>query len=38
MKLDDFLAVDTDKVSVAGMIRKVGIIKRGGLANSHLAE
>jgi hypothetical protein len=38
VKLDDFMAIDTDEVSVAGMIGKVGIIKRGGLANSDLAE
>jgi hypothetical protein len=38
MKLDDFLAVDTDKVSVARVIGKVGIIKGRGLANTDLAE
>jgi hypothetical protein len=38
VKLNDFMAIDTDEVSVAGMIGKVGIIKRGGLADSDLAE
>ena len=37
VKLDNFLAIHTDEVSVPGMIRKIGIIEGGGLAQADLA-
>jgi hypothetical protein len=36
MKLDDFLAVDTDEVSVARMIGKIRIVQWGGLTDADL--
>lgn len=38
MKLDDFLAIDADKMSMPGMIGKVGVVEGSGLTEADLAE
>jgi hypothetical protein len=37
VKLDNLLAIYANKVPMAGVIGKIGIVQRGGLADADLA-
>ena len=37
VKLDNFLAIHTDKMAMAGVIGKIRIVQRGGLTDADLA-